>query len=220
MKKIILSSFILIICIFSFSQNLSIIDYYRLLPDSLIHYYEIFYKDNKWYTNSCAEYEIEILVDIKNGYIEINDEGTGGGRTTVKTVLFRKTDGSGLIGISYHFYDGFADSDIKFLEYKNNEWVFVTNEVLPEITYRNFMSDDYELPYFEFPPFSIYYDLPQFGSSIKLTIFYDILKMQCDGEFMEVSKEEKEIACNFVKNIKNENLTLIWDKQNTRFLLK
>lgn len=221
MKKILLLLFFLSVILSVNSQNFSVLDYFKLLPDSLVHGYKLYKKNNIWFTHSWAEYEneyieIKAIVDIKNGYIEINDEGTGGGRTILKVALYRKIDGSALIGISYLFRDDLADSDIKFLEYNNNKWQLVTDEVLPEITYKNFMKDDFKIYDLKYP-LSIYFDLPRYGTEIKVVLLYELIKWECDEECLT---EKQKYACQFIENVKTDTIALIWDKQNTKFILR
>ena len=77
MKKVTLFT-IFLNSIFIFAQKFTIVDYFQLLPDTLKHGYELKLNKSIWESISCADYTINPIVDVKNGYIEIIDEGTGG----------------------------------------------------------------------------------------------------------------------------------------------
>jgi hypothetical protein len=205
----------------SIAQNKNVIDYYKTLPDSLKKGYNLSFSNNKWMSSSCADYEIFPTVDIKNGYIEIYDEGTGGGISVLKVVLYRKANSKGLIGVSYYqgdFID--ADCSIYFLEYNNDKWEIANNKILPDISYKNFMNSKYKLSKNLLGKFSIYYNLPQHGPTITLNLKYNLIRMFCEGAFSNTSEKEKLESCKFIENIKTDSLQLFWDKKNTKFFLK
>lgn len=206
---------------FIYCQKFSVVDYYKILPDSLRKGYQLFFKNNKWITYSSEGYEIMPVVDIKNGYINIDDPGTGGGESTLTVALFRKNDGSALIGVSYYTNDGiYANSWVYFLEYNNNKWEIVNQKVLPSITYKNFMSENYIIPKFPYPPYVIHYSLPQFGTTIELLFKCDYVVNLCSGIISTEDKKLIQNACNFVDNIKHHILHLAWDKLNNKFYFK
>lgn len=110
------------------------------------------------------------IVDIKNGYIQIEDEGTGGGTLSYTEVaLFRKSDKSYLIALNgygrdeiTHVVSGGAP---KFYQWENNELREVTTDVFPETSLSLFFKEDVE------PIESNYYfTLPQIGRSIEYHI--------------------------------------------------
>lgn len=204
-----------------FAQKKSVVDYYKLLPDSLTHNYKLSFSNNKWVSQSSADYEIYPTVDIKNGYIKIYDEGTGGGESVLKIVLYRKKDGTALLGVSFlegDFMD--VDCSVYFLEYNNNKWEVVNSKVLPDITYKNFLKPNYVLSKNLLGNFSIYYDLPQHGTSINVALKYSLIMMYCEGAFSNTTEEDKTTSCKFIENIKSDSLQLIWDKKDTKFFLK
>ncbi|MBN2891790.1 MAG: hypothetical protein JXL97_07980 [Bacteroidales bacterium] len=220
MKKTILLIITIIISNCAFAQK-TVIDYYKILPDSLKHDYNLKFVENKWQTMSCVDYEIYPLVDISNGFIKITDEGTGGGTIVLTVVLYRQYDGSGLIGISFSNFDFmYYSCSTYFLDYKNNNWNIVNEKVLPDISHKNFMNKEYELADFDFNPYSIVFELPQHGTTIKLRFEYTYIKMLCAGAFENKSQIEKQAACLFQENVINDSIELFWDKKNTRFYLK
>ena len=76
----------------------SVLDFYNMLPVS--KEYKITKKGSKFVTKSNADYEMGVTVDMKNGFIEVNDEGTGGGSITIQVVLFLDDNKGAYIGYS------------------------------------------------------------------------------------------------------------------------
>lgn len=52
--------------------------------------------------------EVDVIVDLKNGFIEIIDEGIGGGIYYVQVVFFCLANGKFMIVVSKKVYDGFS----------------------------------------------------------------------------------------------------------------
>ena len=223
MKKYIFG--LLIICTSTtiFAQKLSVLDYFDKLPDSVRMSYKISNSKGKWVSTSIAEYEINPIVDLRNGYIELIDEGTGGGVSKLQVVLYRKKDASALIGVSSYIGDGvWIEHSLVFLEYKNQQWIDVSSEVLPNLSYKDFVKETYEMPdfpesYYEIS--TIYYKLPQHGTSIKASLDLGGLFLICDGT-MNALPANKNLVCDFIANIKETPLALFWDKKNKRFYQK
>ncbi len=215
MKKQIFIFGLILLSIQAMAQKKNVVDYFRLLPDSLKHYYSLEYKNGKWFTESVAEYQITPVVDIRNGFIEIQDDGTGGGTTTLQVVLYRKKDGSALIGVSYNLFDGvFFENSIFFGEYKNNKWIDLTHKVLPKINLYTFMKSGYKIPDEIRGYLSVRYSLPQHGTTITVDFQYGGIFMYCSSD------ENKKICDEFTKNVKYDSIKLKWDKENTRFVIQ
>jgi hypothetical protein len=106
------------------AQKRNVLDYYKMLPVN--NEYKISHSDNIYTTSGITETPFEIIVDLKNGYIEIEDEGTGGGTVTHQVVLYRKSDKKALIVHSQKYFDGVGiESKIKFYELLDNKLIEV-----------------------------------------------------------------------------------------------
>ena len=224
MKKIAFTLFLALLMLSLFAQKLTVIDYFEKLPPEIIDDYKIENAEGEWISKSNAGYEIFPTVDIINGYIEIIDEGTGGGTTKLQVVLFRKKDGSALIAISKYTNDGgmYIESRINFMEYKNEEWIDVTYDIQPSITCNNFVNQGFDMP--DFPEdfhemFGIVYNLPQYGTTIEISLIVGGLTLICDGT-MESLPADKKLVCDFIDNTKKTPIKLYWDKPNRKFYLK
>ncbi|MEZ4973050.1 MAG: hypothetical protein R2820_07045 [Cyclobacteriaceae bacterium] len=152
----------------------NIIDYFALLQwkNQVDDYYIFVQHDGKYvcvenlgdefdYSGSLDEIRLyPSTVDIKNGYLNIEDEGTGEGLYTFEVALFRKPDNSYIIAVSgFGSYpphmDQYLGSAPKFFVWQNNEFTDVSKDVLPAIS----VAEGY----------SEYYRLPQIGRVIKHT---------------------------------------------------
>lgn len=212
-----LTLFLLVSCSLFAQRN--VLEAYRALQkyNSTIEYYKLEKKSDGWITSSSAEYEIPVTVDYKNGYIEIEDEGTGGGTITVQVVLFRTVDGRELVGISESMFDGMSiNGDFEFWKSSSSGWKNVTNEVMPSYNYVDFTyaelgdtDDNYETEM----DYSI--KLPQHGTTVELRLLEHPLKVK-----EQLCKDEPASDCGLNEIMLNQRyqyMELTWDKANTRF---
>lgn len=173
--KIVLFFLLILISLFSSGQN--VLDYYKTLPASFFSdhgegafKYAISKRNNVWLCKSIAGYDISPTVDIRNGYIEINDEGTGGGSILTKVVLFRKKDRSPLIGITIGSFNGFFfDSSTHFYEKQNGHWMLTYP--FPAFSIGRFLDPKYHTNCFKHDPnitpnLTALVNLPQYGTQV------------------------------------------------------
>jgi hypothetical protein len=161
----------------------TVVDYYNLLRwKELIDPFVLVAQGDQWVCiedlGSDFNYEGSLdavrhypsIVDIKNGYIQIEDEGTGGGTLLYTEVaLFRKSDKSYLIALNGYGRDEIthvvSGGTPKFYQWENNELREVTMEVFPATPLSLFFKENVEpieSPY--------YFALPQVGKSIEYHI--------------------------------------------------
>ncbi|WP_157698909.1 hypothetical protein [Bernardetia litoralis] len=202
----------------------NVLDAYKELQkyDKNLDYYKLFKKGNDWKTTSNADYEMSATVDFKNGYIEIDDDGTGGGTVNVQVVLFRTIDKRELIGVTTHrIFDGdFAGATYDFWKSTDSGWKNVTKEVLPtNFNYTNFCTQKIANVDAGFEK-DINYRilLPQHGTTAKLYLSDALMMKQSDCERNNIDKSECELV-ELLQNNSYEYVELIWDKDNTRFKL-
>ncbi len=220
MKKLSLLIFLFVFTININAQNFNIVDYFRLLPDSVTHGYPLTYENNKWKSKSSVDYPIYPTVDIKNGFIEIIDEGTGGGTETVQVALFRTQNKRAVIAVSYSVADGIgSESTISFWKYSKGYWIEITDKTLPDISLKNFTNKNYTVPK-NLPKnfYDISFSLPHYGTILKANLFVQQATMFCNGSFSDVSQETQKMACDLIKNIKTKTLELHWDKNDEKFV--
>ena len=207
--------FFLIIIVLSLScgQKKTVVDYFNLLPDSLKQGYVLNYENNKWWTmNPLLEDTIYPTVDKEKGFIEIVDDGTGGGTITTQVALYQKSDGTPLIGISITEMDGVnIYGRVHFMEYHNGKWEMVSDKVLPEITAKNFMKPNYNIPSNLENLCTYQYKMSPNDQTIEVDFLTLRLSNQCGAG--------DSLACDFLDNIANNTIILKWDKPNTKFII-
>lgn len=161
----------------------TVVDYFNLLRwKGMIDPFVLLERGDKWVCieDAGSEFNYEgsldavrhypSIVDIKNGYIQIEDEGTGGGTLSYTEVaLFRKSDKSYLIALNRYGLDEIthiiSGDTPRFYQWENNELSEVTTEVFPKTSLSLFFKEDMEpieSPY--------YFTLPQVGRSIEYHI--------------------------------------------------
>ena len=187
----------------------NILDYYRELNGDYAPGYEIRKKGEGWVSQSTAEYEIPVTVDIKNGFIELTDEGTGGGTFKVQVVLFRLVDGSPQIGITKTEFDGIgANQQYYFVRPEDSKQYDWTEHAVPIITYLDFYQeeDDEIDPELAEKTFPILFDLPQHGTSLKVSIFLGNRILYCS----EDAGVERAKLCPLFDHMARESFNLKW----------
>lgn len=114
----------------SFAQNpKTVTDFYLLMPG------------NKYSTNTqgktikgkaaLTKFRKSLIKaeDIPNGYLRLEQPG----KTWSEIAVFKKTDGSYIVGESVKLCRD-CDFEVNFFSHKNGKWTKITNEVLPDFT--------------------------------------------------------------------------------------
>jgi hypothetical protein len=131
MKRIILlSTLVLIFETLAFAQPKTVTDYYLAMPDNV---YSSGVDGAKIKGKAAiAKFRKSLIKieDIKNGYLKI--EGTWEGWAEI--VLFKKTDGSYIIGQAESGCGPACDGFVKFWTYKAGKWTDATKSVFTEPT--------------------------------------------------------------------------------------
>ena len=144
----------LLICLFLptlSTANPNVLDYYNeFLPKSDMINHEIFQKNGEFIT--YAEefypenlYKNDTIVDKKNGYIFVNDAGSGAGGSSYQFVLFKNSTGSPYIGIVHHKYDTIApslESEIQFFHKDVDIW-YPYSSLWNKLTIVDFLPNDF-----------------------------------------------------------------------------
>lgn len=212
----------------------NIYDYYQSLPESFFYdadlgenKYVIQKKEGVWICKSTSGNNFSPLIDLKNGYIEINDEGTGGGNSYQQIVLFRKIDRSPLIGVTTGSFNGFYfDSSTTFYEKLGNKWMEAKN-VFPELTIQRFLNPTYRKHGFTkndivSPNLTTLTVLPQHGTTVKVELNfnkYDYLIESNQNVYKKqsFSKKEAKQLWERIENISIESFQLKFNKTDGKF---
>lgn len=191
----------------------SVVTAYRELQkiDESIALYPLTQKGEDWKTMSVAEYELNAKVDTKNGYIEIQDEGTGGGTLTTQVVLYRKADGNELVVFNRRTFDGVStDTEIAMYESDGKNWTALDPKmILPLVQISDFLSkptDNRRADAY----LDVYYVFPQYGTTAKMLLETSQLDYSC-GE------GDADAPCELLDQIKYHSIELKWDKTQKQF---
>lgn len=215
------------------SEKKNIYEYYQLLPDNIFKSlegvkYHLQKKGTKWQTESLADYPLEPIVDIKNGFIQISDEGTGGGSLVETITLFRKADQGAIIGISIESFIGFFSYSVfSFLEYSDKTWYDVTDKVFPVNSFKEFINGKYRALYLDqnnriFKALTLIIELPRNGTIVPISINLSQIHFLLSSEIIpqtgnKLNEKEIETLWEIVENIEYKSINCKWNKQNGNF---
>ncbi len=192
----------------------TVLDYYNMLVPPYDPGYPLQEKNGKWRTRSrITEQPINAVVDIKNGYIEIEDEGTGGGTTTCRVVLFRMADGNPMIAITETFFDGVGLTQERWFlrpeDPKRWDW---TDYTLRTITAFDFLpSDNAEEPDIVHRLLPVTIELPRQGTTTKAIVRTELEYVHCreGSEYIDY--------CGLYKQLKSKQIDLKWNREKGKF---
>lgn len=195
MKRAILS---LLMILLSFAgphareTRLHVVDYYNQIPSKYFgdQKYVLRQIGSTWETDSIAEYTINPVVDLKNGFVSINDPGTGGGSIIYEVALFLTRSRQPILGVSMRNFDGvFAETHIQFLVQDGKSWVDGTSKIIPNIHPGLFLKPDFYNQNKEkidsLSVFKIVYKLPRYGTKVKLSLDQSALNFQKQNQNQE-----------------------------------
>lgn len=189
---------------------LNVVDYFRLLKkDKLIDFpYTLSKSGNIWKSTSTDEAgfvnECGTLVDIKNGYIKFEDEGTGAGIFVTEIALFKTSDKRNILALNTYFADDILQNSSKppkFYEYKNENFKLL-KDIFPATSPNQFFIKPYNL---KKELLGTYFELPHYGTIIKFCL---------DMNYAEKQEET------YRQNIKQTEFLYKFDKNHGNFVLK
>jgi hypothetical protein len=171
MKKLLVSLFAVALCVSldaAQAATKSVVEYYNDIPASFFNdsKYELKASGKKWVTASTADAELEPVVDIPNGYIRIEDPGTGGGTRIDEIALFVSKAGAVVIGINHADIDGVTgtSSSLLFVAKEGNRWIDVTKKVMPQLTSAAFFNPGFDPG--DKVTIQSWYELPRKGTTV------------------------------------------------------
>jgi len=117
-------------------------DYYLLLPDK---YFEANQEQRvKW----MLDPKRGAVVDVKNGYLLAPGDGA---QMSLIVCLFKRHDGTYIIGVDATYWEGADYSRLNFYRYDNGNFIDVTKSVVPVAL-----------------PEEHWYELPRYGTTIRV----------------------------------------------------
>jgi hypothetical protein len=195
MKKIV-SIFLFLLCVGIVNAQSKLIRYFNKLPKVHKHEY-VLAKKGKNYTADAGTGAVTVLLDEANGYMQIKDNGTGGGTFVYEIVIFKTKKGKDIVAVNSYSYEGngerYSSGSISFFDAKN--MADITQQILPDMTvvqdetYKNVDAKELEtysdLPY-------IYFELPKKGTIVKFNYGTFTLDAACnDGDKKAIALKNK-----------------------------
>lgn len=193
------------------------VKYFNMLPSDKRHNVKVTEKGGKFKTD--IETPNSIVVDDKNGFLQIVDDGTGGGKLTYQLAMFKDATGKVVLGFNTFGFDGVMYDNVNLTFYEpDNKMTDVTKKVfgvkIEDSDYqkapykgtaklRDFVSKENSTEY-------TYYNLPRQGLEIKVFHGYVALDNACK---FERNKE----ACYFLEQFR-PFVTVKWDKAKGIFV--
>lgn len=216
----------------------TVVDYYRQMQQQLgedTFPYTLHKNGTRWSVTVPDDFVANIaklIVDEKNGYIYINDEGTGGGNGEVQFVLFRGEGNAPYIMWVESGYTGSQpdESHPRLYAHDGEAW-YERNDPhhgLPEVDFADFLQDNMSIadasalkqlsPQYA----AIYYKMPRYGTTAQVLLAihdYGYAPL-CDGSHADESSA-KAIAhyCTKLKGKIHYKIDLPWDKVHNRFTM-
>ncbi len=159
----------LFLCVFSIfvggqtAQPKTVTDFYLLLPVNLF----ATESSGKTY-KSKADLEkfrrsIITIEDLKNGYLALDGYSEGWG----EVAIFKKTDGTYLVGVAEADCAIICDGNVQFFNYRNDTWTDITTRVFPMPT-RSELKAAFKVHGLGKTGSSYYFRLPRFGRTVEI----------------------------------------------------
>jgi hypothetical protein len=189
-------------------------NFYNSLPKENKQDIVIKQKSDKYIAfDEALEVECKLILDEKNGFLQIVNNGTGGGTNTIQLAQFKDASGNVTLALSVHIYDGVMhESKINFFS-PNNKMEEVTGKVFGfDIPSGAFQKEDFKetaenQAYMESEYF--YYELPREGLVMKMYHGYNGAELDCNAE-------NNPNACEFISHFA-PFLSFKWNKTAAKF---
>jgi hypothetical protein len=192
---------------FGISQS-KLINYFNKLPKEHKHDFVIS-KKGETYTAEAGTGPCKVLVDDKNGFLEIKDSGTGGGILVYQLAIFKNAKKQDVLAVNYYAYEDLEHGmieggNIHFFSV-GKQLVDITKDILPDMTtvedkayngQSNAIMNLYKEGFYE------YFELPRVGTTLKFYFGSNSLNQACEN------KDEQ--ACNIKKSL--QVVELFWHR--------
>lgn len=198
------------------AETKDVLYYYRQLKAPFAPAYPLRESKGKWTSVSPSTDEPleDVIVDLKNGFIQIVDPGTGGGDWTINCVLFRMADGAPVLGLTKTFFDGAGIlQECHILRPEDPARLDWTDYALPKIDGFSFLRDDSaeeEAIVQKLLPVTI--ELPRYGTSAKAKVYTGLQEIYCRGDQNEFSD-----YCGLFLQVRRTEIPLKWNREKGKF---
>jgi hypothetical protein len=204
---------------FNLVAQAPIIDYYNLLADydDDVKLHTISQENGEWYSKSAHSTEkVKVNIDNTHDFLEIKDKEKGG-TFSLQVSLFKSTDGNVYIGLVKNHLDIFLHGEIHILRLGNGRWNDVTSEIMPQLTYQDFVEKkaglvptNYQAEFAEHLEFG--YQLPTNGRTVKAIMQTDALAKKCAA-----GDESIKEYCTDLDQLNYSSIELKWNAKKAKF---
>ncbi len=166
-------------------------------------------KKGKGFVADAGTGPVKVTVDDVNGFLEIVDNGTGGGSVKYQLAIFKDDKGKEVLAVNhYYFGDMTSTGALKFFRVSTklvnvtddksvvSDWTVFTDKAIED-------AGDFSDKIADVPPYT-YYELPRKGKTI-------ILHYGINGVDIDCSNND-EAACALKKKFKP--VSMYWHKEN------
>lgn len=146
MKRLLVALVLLVIAAPAWSAVTdNIVNLYEAIPETWTgSHYPIMKKDGRWMSDDESDTAPAVLVDEKNWYLQVKDNGTGGGNTEHTCARFGSTSSGVIVAFSSKNFAGthyvYSHS---FLRYLNGKLTDISYEIAPDIEFSDFQDKSY-----------------------------------------------------------------------------
>ncbi len=200
------------------AEKKSVLDYYRLLMPEMLDgtRFEFTKKGSAWKTTSpVTEADLDCTVDLKNGYIEVSDPGTGGGTLTQEIALFVNKMRESFIGVNITTFDGIGVSNrCRFYRWTGEGWA--PARVLPDIPLAQFFKPGFDISTVK-GVVALSYILPRKGTTVTAKLDVSRLQMMM-SENMGFGPEDQKKAEKALANVEYNSIELNWNMDQGVFI--
>jgi hypothetical protein len=207
MKKIVIALLLLISFIALHAQS-KLVGYFNKLPKAHKHNFKITKKGNSYTANVGTE-DVKVLLDEANGFMQIKDNGTGGGTMVYEMAIFKTQKAKDIVVVNQYAYEDagvHSGGNIVFFTVSNMK--DVTKEILPDLTVVQDETckavNSADLETYSNMPYT-YFELPKKGTVVKFNYSTNSLDAACregDKKALVVKKQIKPVL-------------LYWHKDNS-----
>lgn len=181
MKKIITTAFVLVFSIFAQAQS-KLVNYFKKLPKEMQQGFTIT-KNGNGFSADAGTGPCKLTLDEANGFLEIIDDGTGGGTTTYQIAIFKKASGKEIVAVNFYGCCDVRENGTLAL-YNGSDMQEVTKELIDDITKFEYeaikdVGDELNQYFGDRGPYT-YFVLPQKGTTIMLYYGANGLDKACD----------------------------------------
>lgn len=208
------------------AEKITILDHYRQLPEKAFRTGRtpLTLKNGVYTAESITEGELHPVVDIPNGYLRIEDPGTGGGSLGYECALFLDADKQPHVALIHFSFDGVTmENTFSLFARKGTAYTDRTAEGLPKMGLSLFLKDPNDIKRITSVVekkflYMIRIDLPRYGTDVKATLTVFTGKVEAQMESSGVSRKEKAECGTFLKLPKYETVIFTWDAKKAAFI--